>query len=78
VPRLAGTVEQQGQGIGAVFTVITLQATGQSTTESGTVLFDGSTAGCTRDDSLFATCPCCRAVGNIASDRFGAEGENCS
>jgi|RhiMethySRZTD1v2_1073278.scaffolds.fasta_scaffold304362_1 hypothetical protein len=43
--RLAGTVEQQGQGIGAVFTVITLQATGQSTTESGTVLFNGSTAG---------------------------------
>jgi len=43
--RLAGLPEQQGQGIGAQFTVLTLQATGQSTTESGTVLFNGSIAG---------------------------------
>ena len=42
---VVGTPQQQGQGIGAQFTVLTLQATGQSTTESGVVNFNGSISG---------------------------------
>lgn len=37
--------QQQGQGIGAQFTVLTLQGRGQSTTESGVVNFNGSISG---------------------------------
>jgi hypothetical protein len=39
------TVQLQGQGIGATFTVLTLQARGASTTESGYVNFSGTPLG---------------------------------
>lgn len=42
---VVGGPQQQGQGIGAQFTVLTLQARGQSTTESGVVNFNGSISG---------------------------------
>ena len=42
---LLGESDLTGQGIGSSFTVLTLQATGQSTTESGAVNFNGSTVG---------------------------------
>jgi hypothetical protein len=38
-------VQLTGQGIGATFTTLTLQATGASTTESGGVLFNGNVFG---------------------------------
>jgi len=42
---LETTVEQQGQGLGAQFTVLTLQHAGGTTTESGGVLFNGNVFG---------------------------------
>ena len=42
---LLGEEDLTGQGIGSSFTVLTLQATGQSTTESGYVQFNGDIVG---------------------------------
>jgi hypothetical protein len=40
-----GATDLTGQGIGNTFTVLTLQSTGPGSTESGGVLFDGTTFG---------------------------------
>jgi len=42
---LETAVQQQGQGLGAQFTVLTLQGAGSATTESGGVLFNGTVFG---------------------------------
>lgn len=42
---LESTQLQQGQGLGAQFTVLTLQGAGNATTESGGVLFNGNVFG---------------------------------
>jgi hypothetical protein len=66
----------RGQGVGAASTLLSLQAAGNSTTESGGVLFNGNTFGDAKNGASVRDVRLCQ-LGNFEREPAGANSEPC-